>query len=291
MSADRAPTKAGRAPLAGVAPRGGRRTRAAAAGQMAFALHIEGPVCGVDEAGRGPLAGPVYAAAVVLDAARPIDGLNDSKLLSPAQRERLADEIRARALGWAVASASVAEIDALNILQATFLAMRRAVDALGIAPALARVDGNQAPRLGCAVETLVGGDALDPSISAASILAKTERDAAMRALHERWPLYGFDRHKGYATAEHLLLLREHGPCDEHRRSFAPVRELLGLPELLGPAGSPLPIVSPGPSGSLIPDAWCIPDGSPCTDGSLIPDGPLASVGSLASSGSEDGAGR
>ena len=237
MGAERSSGKGRRVTTTGGAARASRRTRAAAPDQMAFALQIEGPVCGVDEAGRGPLAGPVYAAAVVLDARRPIDGLNDSKLLSAAQRERLAGEIRAHALGWAVASASVSEIDTLNILQATFLAMRRAVDALGIAPALARVDGNQAPRLGCAVETLVGGDALDPSISAASILAKTERDAAMRALHERWPKYGFERHKGYATAEHLLLLREHGPCDEHRRSFAPVRLLLEPAASVAAAGA------------------------------------------------------
>ena len=185
-----------------------------------------GPVCGVDEAGRGPLAGPVYAAAVILDPQAPIDGVRDSKVLTAARREALSREIRERALAWAIASASVGEIDGLNILQATLLAMQRAVDALSIEPALARVDGNRPPRLRCVVQTLVGGDAIDPAISAASILAKCARDEAMLALHERFPHYRFDRHKGYPTAEHLALLREHGPCPEHRRSFAPVRALL-----------------------------------------------------------------
>ena len=197
------------------------------AGQFGLAfVQSAGHVCGVDEAGRGPLAGPVFAAAVILDGAAPIEGLRDSKLLSAARREALAAAIRDRALAWSVASASVAEIDALNILQATMLAMRRAVDALDPAPVLARVDGNRAPRLRCAVETLVRGDALDASISAASILAKTARDAALVRLHGAWPMYGFDVHKGYPTAEHLRRLREHGPSPEHRRSFAPVRELL-----------------------------------------------------------------
>jgi ribonuclease HII len=186
-------------------------------------------VCGVDEAGRGPLAGPVYAAAVVLNPRRPIEGLRDSKQLSAPARESLAEQIQRRASAWAVASASVDEIDSLNILQASLLAMRRAVDSLGIEPALARVDGNQAPALRCAVETLVDGDALDPAISAASILAKCARDAAMIELHREWPHYGFDRHKGYGTRQHLTLLREHGPCIVHRRSFAPVRLLLGAP--------------------------------------------------------------
>jgi ribonuclease HII len=148
-------------------------------------------------------------------------------MLSAPARERFAAAIKSRAAAWAVASASVVEIDSLNILQATLLAMRRAVDALGIEPVLARVDGNCAPRLRCAVETLVGGDALDPAISAASILAKCARDAVMIEMHRGWPQYGFDRHKGYATQDHLALLRAHGPCVEHRRSFAPVRELLG----------------------------------------------------------------
>jgi ribonuclease HII len=187
----------------------------------------DGPVCGVDEAGRGPLAGAVYAAAVVLDAGAPIEGLRDSKVLTAQRRETLSQRIRERARAWAVASADTAEIDRLNILQASLLAMQRAVAALAVEPVLARVDGNQPPRLRCAVQTLVGGDALDPAISAASILAKCARDEAMRALHARFPQYGFDRHKGYATREHLELLRRHGPCPEHRRSFAPVRALLG----------------------------------------------------------------
>jgi len=179
--------------------------------------------CGVDEAGRGPLAGPVFAAAVILDPARPIAGLRDSKTLSPRRREELAQAVRDGALAWAVASASAAEIDQINILQATLLAMRRAVEALTLVPALARVDGNQAPRLSCRVETLVRGDALDPAISAASILAKTARDAHMHLLHARFPAYGFDGHKGYPSPEHLRLLATHGPCAEHRASFAPVR--------------------------------------------------------------------
>ena len=200
--------------------------RPATHGQLSLGLPArEGPVCGVDEAGRGPLAGPVYAAAVVLDPGAPVAGLRDSKALSARAREALAGAIRERALAWSVASASAAEIDALNILQATMLAMRRAVDGLGLRPALARVDGNRAPMLACAVETLVRGDALDPAISAASILAKCARDAQMDALHERFPQYRFDLHKGYPTALHLALLSEHGPCPEHRRSFAPVRKL------------------------------------------------------------------
>ena len=213
------------------------RTRAAAAarraataalgGQGALALVADARVvCGVDEAGRGPLAGPVVAAAVILDPARPIDGLRDSKQLSAARREALAAAIRERAIGWAVARASVAEIDRLNILQAALLAMRRAVDALPVAPTLARVDGNRPPRLACGVELIVGGDATEPCISAASILAKTARDADLLALHARFPGYGFDRHKGYPTADHLERLRVLGPCVEHRRSFAPVRALL-----------------------------------------------------------------
>jgi ribonuclease HII len=180
----------------------------------------------VDEAGRGPLAGPVFAAAVILDPARPIVGLRDSKVLSPVRREQLAAEIRERALAWSVASASVEEIDAINILQATLLAMRRAVERLAVAPDLARIDGNRAPILRCAVETLVKGDALDPAISAASILAKTDRDAEMERLHSDYPHYGFDQHKGYPSPLHLELLRAHGPCPAHRRSFAPVRQAL-----------------------------------------------------------------
>jgi ribonuclease HII len=183
-------------------------------------------VCGVDEAGRGPLAGPVVAAAVILDPARAIDGLRDSKKLSQARREALAVAIRDGSLGWAIGQASVDEIDQLNILQASLLAMRRAVEALPVVPTLARVDGNQAPRLACGVELIIGGDATEACISAASILAKVERDRMMRALHSLHPEYGFDRHKGYGTALHLESLKRHGPCSEHRRSFAPVREVL-----------------------------------------------------------------
>lgn len=192
----------------------------ATTGQLAF---DEPLICGVDEAGRGPLAGPVYAAAVILDPVRPIAGLRDSKALSPRRREQLAVLIRERATAWAIASASAAEIDAINILQATLLAMRRAVDGLSVRPSLARVDGNQAPRLNCQVETLVRGDSLEPAISAASILAKTARDECLRELHLRFPVYGFDGHKGYPSPLHLRLLAEHGPCSEHRMSFAPVR--------------------------------------------------------------------
>jgi ribonuclease HII len=180
-------------------------------------------VCGVDEAGRGPLAGPVYAAAVILDPEHPIRGLRDSKVLAPETRERLADRIRERALCWAVASASVDEIDTINILQASLLAMRRAVEALSIVPGHVLVDGNQLPRLGCTCEAVIKGDAKVAAISAASILAKTARDALMRALHHEHPQYGFDQHVGYATPRHLASLAAHGASAIHRRSFAPVR--------------------------------------------------------------------
>jgi ribonuclease HII len=189
-------------------------------------LKIARCTCGVDEAGRGPLAGPVYAAAVILDPARRIRGLDDSKQLAPAVRLELAERIRARALAWAVASASVEEIDALNILQAALLAMRRAVTALAVVPELALVDGLHCPRLSIEVRAIVDGDAKVKAISAASILAKTERDAEMVRLAERYPQYGFERHKGYATPEHLELLQRFGPCEVYRRSFAPVRALL-----------------------------------------------------------------
>jgi len=184
-------------------------------------------ICGVDEAGRGPLAGPVYAAAVILDPARRIRGLDDSKQLAPAVRLELAARIRSRALAWAVASASVEEIDALNILQAALLAMRRAVTALAVVPELALVDGLHCPQLPIEVRAIVDGDAKVKAISAASILAKTERDAEMVRLAERYPQYGFERHKGYPTPEHLELLQRFGPCEVYRRSFAPVRALLG----------------------------------------------------------------
>ena len=186
-------------------------------------------VAGVDEAGRGPLAGPVIAAAVILDPARPIEGLGDSKALSEAARERLAPLIRAHALAWALGSADRAEIDALNILQATLLAMRRAVLALPLRPEHVQVDGNRAPALEdlpCTVETVVRGDATVAAIGAASILAKTHRDALMRALERSHPGYGFARHKGYGTAAHLAALRRLGPSSEHRLSFAPVRAAL-----------------------------------------------------------------
>jgi ribonuclease HII len=183
-------------------------------------------ICGVDEAGRGPLAGPVCAAAVILDPAQPIPGVADSKTLSERKRERLADEIRHRALAWAVAWASVEEIDRLNILQATLLAMARAVAGLSLRPSEVLVDGNRCPTLDIPVRAIVGGDATVAEISAASILAKTARDAEMRLLHQRFPAYGLDKHKGYGTAEHLAALRLHGPAPFHRRSFAPVRELL-----------------------------------------------------------------
>jgi ribonuclease HII len=182
-------------------------------------------VCGVDEAGRGPIAGPVFAAAVVLDRDHPIAGLRDSKMLSEKSRIILERKIRSHALAWSVAFASVEEIDRLNILQATLVAMRRAVEGLGVAPDEALVDGNRCPALACPVRAIVGGDRLHPAISAASILAKVARDAEMRRLHERFPQYRLDRHKGYPTPEHLRLLERHGPCEIHRRSWAPVRNL------------------------------------------------------------------
>lgn len=194
--------------------------------------------CGVDEAGRGPLAGPVFAAAVILDPARPIPGLADSKALSAPRREALAAEIRLRATAWGVASASVEEIDTLNILQASLLAMRRAVEGLAVAPAEVLVDGLHCPRLTVPVRSVVRGDATLASIAAASILAKVARDAEMRALHRIHPLYGFDQHKGYPTVAHLAALRAHGACAAHRRSFAPVRQLLA--EFVVPASEVRP---------------------------------------------------
>jgi ribonuclease HII len=185
-------------------------------------------VCGVDEAGRGPIAGPVYAAAVILDPVRRIEGLADSKLLSPARRERLSDQIRASASAWCVGSASVEEIDNMNILQATLLAMRRAVEGLAITADEVWIDGNRCPELSARkVRAIVGGDRLHPVISAASILAKTARDAEMRRLHLSYPQYRLDRHKGYPTREHLSLLEQYGVCEIYRRSFSPVRRLLG----------------------------------------------------------------
>ena len=185
-------------------------------------------ICGVDEAGRGPLAGPVSAAAVILDPAHPIEGLADSKKLSEKQRDRLAPIIRERALAWAVAYAEVGEIDQINILQATLLAMKRAVQALHIQPQQVLVDGLYCPQTGIPSQAIVKGDSKIAAISAASILAKTARDAFMLKLHEQYPQYGFDGHKGYPTAAHLAALREHGVSDVHRRSFRPVREALAL---------------------------------------------------------------
>lgn len=185
-----------------------------------------GLVAGVDEAGRGPLAGPVVAAAVILDELHPIAGLADSKRLGPATRERLFDEIRAKALASCVAEASVEEIDRLNILQATLLAMRRAVDGLRLRPRQVLVDGNRLPALTMPARAVIAGDATVAAISAASILAKVHRDRLCDALDATHPQYGFARHKGYPTAEHLAALRAHGPSEAHRRSFAPVRGVL-----------------------------------------------------------------
>jgi ribonuclease HII len=183
-------------------------------------------ICGVDEAGRGPLAGSVYAAAVILDPSRPIYGLADSKKLSAKKRERLALEIRTQAIAWAIAEASVEEIDRLNILNATLLAMTRAVTALVPQPLEVLVDGNRCPKLALPARAIIGGDATVAEISAASILAKTARDAYMLELHAEYPLYGFDHHMGYGTALHLEALKMHGPSPCHRCSFAPVRQLL-----------------------------------------------------------------
>ena len=185
-------------------------------------------VCGTDEAGRGPLAGGVYAAAVVLDPARPIVGLDDSKKLTARKREELALLIRDRALAWAVATASVAEIDSINILRASLLAMQRAVEGLSVAPHRLLVDGLYCPRVNMPARAIVKGDATVPEISAASILAKVARDAEMRELATRHPHYGFERNKGYPTPDHLEALRRYGACEVHRRSFAPVAAVLAF---------------------------------------------------------------
>lgn len=184
-------------------------------------------VCGVDESGRGPLAGPVFAACVILNPDHCIEGLADSKTLSEAKRNSLTVAIKAHSIAWAIGFASVKEIDRINILQASLLAMKRAVESLSLVPSRVLVDGNQKPRLRCPVTTIVRGDSLVPEISAASILAKTARDAEMVALHQRFPRYGFDQHKGYSTERHIAALRTHGISVVHRRSFAPVRELIG----------------------------------------------------------------
>ena len=196
--------------------------------QQAQLFQIEGLVAGIDEAGRGPLAGPVVAAAVILDPRQTIDGLDDSKKLTPERREQIAVDIRRRALSWSVAWADAAEIDAINILAATMLAMRRAILGLGVIPASVRVDGNRLPDLrlcGRQIpgEAIVGGDGCVAAISAASIIAKTTRDGIMLAMDSLYPDYGFARHKGYGTEVHRERLQRHGPCEQHRRSFAPVR--------------------------------------------------------------------
>lgn len=197
------------------------------AAQLGLRFDAPGLVAGVDEAGRGPLAGPVVAAAVILNRSRPIRGLADSKVLCAARREELFEQIRERALCFGVGEASVDEIDRLNILQATLLAMQRAVQALHIVPARVLVDGNRLPILALPAEAIVDGDAKVKAISAASIVAKVHRDRLCAQLHELHPAYGFAQHKGYATPEHLAALRLHGACAVHRRSFAPVREVCG----------------------------------------------------------------
>lgn len=188
--------------------------------------YIPGLMAGVDEAGRGPLAGPVVAAAVILDELNPIKGLADSKKLTALRREKLYDEIRAKALCCSIALATVEEIDSLNILQATMLAMKRAVEGLRLKPNKVLVDGNRLPSLVILAEAIVKGDALVPCISAASILAKVYRDRWCAEYHLEYPQYGFAGHKGYGTVKHLAALREHGACPQHRRSFAPVAEVL-----------------------------------------------------------------
>jgi len=187
-------------------------------------------ICGVDEAGRGPLVGSVVAGAVVLDPNQPIIGLRDSKKLSPARREQLYAEIMQKARAWGIGQASPSEIDTLNILQATMLAMRRAIEALserlGEWPSKALIDGNRCPILPIASEAIIKGDAKEPAISAASIIAKVTRDQQMQALHTQYPQYGFNQHMGYPTEAHMQALKQYGPCEEHRRTFAPVRNLI-----------------------------------------------------------------
>ena len=194
--------------------------------QLGLGWDTPGLIAGVDEAGRGPLAGPVVAAAVILDERHPVRGLGDSKTISPRRREKLFDEIRAKALACCIAEASVEEIDRLNILQATLLAMRRAVEGLRLLPQRVLVDGNRLPLLAMPAAAIVRGDAKVPAISAASILAKVYRDRLCLALHLDYPDYGFASHKGYPTAAHLAALRKYGACAVHRRSYAPVRAVL-----------------------------------------------------------------
>jgi ribonuclease HII len=193
---------------------------------MESSFFVHKLIAGVDEVGRGPLAGPVIAAAVILDETKPIEGLADSKVLSATRRKELACLIRERALCWALGRAEVDEIDRLNILRASLLAMKRAVEALSLSPELVLVDGNQAPELGYPVQTIIRGDASVPAISAASILAKVTRDAEMCVLDTCFPGYGFSKHKGYPTAEHIRALKKQGVSAIHRRTFAPVRQLL-----------------------------------------------------------------
>ncbi len=190
--------------------------------QSPLNFDVPGLMAGVDEAGRGPLAGPVVAAAVILDDLHPIAGLNDSKKLTAKRREKLFDEIKAKALCFSIAQASVQEIDEINILQATMLAMKRAVEGLRLKPVKVLVDGNRLPTIDIRAEAIVQGDALVPAISAASILAKVHRDRMCEEMHARYPQYGFDQHKGYGTALHLAALQAHGPADCHRLTFAPV---------------------------------------------------------------------
>ena len=196
------------------------------ADKLRLLVDVSGLMAGVDEVGRGPLAGPVVAAAVILDDRRTIRGLNDSKLLGAEERERLDVEIRRKAVCWSIGAASVDEIDSINILRAALLAMRRAVEGLAQQPQIVLVDGNQRPELTMAVRTVVGGDAKVRAISAASIIAKVYRDRLCMQLHDEHPQYGFDSHKGYSTPDHLSALREYGACPHHRRSFAPVRSVL-----------------------------------------------------------------
>lgn len=222
-----------KAPLKSKAVR--KRTASVAKGllkaeQVALSWDTPGLVAGVDEAGRGPLAGPVFAAAVILDDLKPIKGLADSKTLTAKKRDKLYDEIRAKALCCSVAQASTEEVDALNILQATMLAMQRAVDGLRLKPVKVLVDGNRIPKLDVLAEAIVKGDSKVQAISAASILAKVSRDRWCSDLHAQFPNYGFDQHKGYGTAQHMAALKEFGPCPEHRTSFAPVTAVLHLKE-------------------------------------------------------------
>ncbi len=193
---------------------------------MPSLLHFDGLVCGVDEAGRGPLAGPVVAAAVILDTQQVIAGLDDSKKLSAKRREELAIQIRLKAVAWAVGEASVEEIDRINILQASLLAMQRAVEALHIVPSRALIDGNHCPRLACPAKAIIGGDGKVACIAASSIIAKTVRDAGMQVLHAAYPMYGFNQHMGYGTPQHLRALQEYGVSVVHRRSYAPVALLI-----------------------------------------------------------------